>query len=59
MQNLYPAEIIVLTQIINRSRCEDEGFLNDSKKAAVDIMQYLTNEKLLVKVKEPVKEPSY
>lgn len=46
--------LLNIQQIIDKSRCGIDGFFTDSKSAANDILQYLENEKILVKDQLPV-----
>lgn len=47
MLNIYPNQVTAIEQIIERTRREEEAFLHDTQKAAVNILQYLTNEGML------------
>lgn len=47
MQTLYPNQIVKIAEIINRSHCEEEKVLINGVQAAVNILQYLTDEGMI------------
>ncbi|GEO08763.1 hypothetical protein [Segetibacter aerophilus] len=48
MDKLYPELVEGVTSIIARSRCHEEGFLQDPRLAAKEVLKYIHDKKLMV-----------
>ncbi len=41
--------LLYIEELIDKNRCSKDGFFTDSKTAANEILQYLKNEKIIIK----------
>ncbi len=50
MTNFNEIQVLLDIQLlIDKNRCSIDGFFTDSKTAAIDILKYLKNEKIITK----------